>query len=326
MTTATKTRLPVQVAQQLVELGCRAPSVHNTQPWFWRVVDDRIELYADWTRRLEYADPSGRELVISCGAALHHLRVAARAMGWRARVERLADVDDPSLLAVTSLSPATVPPRAESDLLAIRDRCTDRRRFTAWPVPEARLALLTGSARKQDSMAVAVTDPSDRFRLEMLISRAHQLQERDPSIAAEADRWTDHGVFDGVPSTHVPWQPHYPESHRSRFAVGVMKDDEGELDGGDAVIVLHDTEDSPAAWLRAGEALSALWLTATREGLSVVPVSQVVEVQETRNSLQHDVLGGLTAPLLVVRIGWQSISRSHLTPSPRRPGHEVLRT
>jgi hypothetical protein len=105
----------------------------------------------------------------------------------------------------------------------------------------------------------------------------------------------------------------------------MMVDDEGDLEGGDGVIVLHDAVDSPAAWLRAGEGLSALWLEATAEGLSVVPVSQVVEVEETRNPLQYDVLGGLTVPLLVVRVGWQSISRRHLTPSSRRPVHEVLR-
>jgi hypothetical protein len=325
MTTATPTQVPVTVVRRLVDLACRAPSVHNTQPWAWRLQDGRLELYADWTRRLEYADPAGRELLISCGAALHHLQVAARALGWEPEVVRLADGDDPTLLAVTTLSPASPSPRSTVDLQAIHDRCTDRRRFTAWRVPGRRLEQLAAAARELGTGASAVTDATDRFRVEILVSRAHHLQVRDAAISAEAERWTDHGVFDGVPASHVPWQLRHPESDRSRFGIGTMEIDDTDVESGDGIIVVHDTADSPAAWLRAGEGLSALWLRATNEGLSVVPLSQVVEAQETRDSFSHDILGGLTVPLCVVRVGWQPISRAHLTPTPRRSVDEVLR-
>ena len=43
--------------RRVVELACRAPSVHNTQPWAWRIGPDRIELYADWSRQLPASDP-----------------------------------------------------------------------------------------------------------------------------------------------------------------------------------------------------------------------------------------------------------------------------
>ncbi len=316
--------LPATTLRRLVDLACRAPSVHNTQPWTWRVTGERLELYADWTRRLEFADPSGRELVTSCGAALHHLQVAARAYGWAADVARVADADDPTLLAVVTFSPAQPPATAEADVQGILARCTDRRRFTSWPVPGDRLRQLAATAEQYGGGATAVTDPSDRFRVEMLVSRAHHLQERDVAIVAEAERWTDHDQNDGVPSAHVPWHHRLPSSHRSRFPTGCLDDGDDELVGGDGVILLHDVEDSPAAWLRAGEGLSALWLRAHSEGLSVVPVSQVVEVPETMASLRHDVLGGSAVPLLLVRVGWQAISRSNLSPTPRRPVDEVL--
>jgi hypothetical protein len=47
-----------------------APSVFNTQPWRWRIIADRTELYADSTRRLDVTDPAGRLLLISCGAVV----------------------------------------------------------------------------------------------------------------------------------------------------------------------------------------------------------------------------------------------------------------
>jgi len=74
---------------ELLRYAGRAPSVHNTQPWFWCVDGDRVTLFADREKQLEHADPDGRDLVLSCGAALHHLGVAATAAGWEARIDRM---------------------------------------------------------------------------------------------------------------------------------------------------------------------------------------------------------------------------------------------
>ena len=96
------------------------------------------------------------------------------------------------------------------------------------------------------------------------------------------------------------------------------------MEGSDGLIALCADTDSREAWLRAGEGLSALWLRAVRTGLSVVPLSQVLEVDETRAALRYDVFGGLAVPMLLVRVGWQAISRSQLVPTPRRPLDSVL--
>src|SRR5690348_9036607 len=82
-----------------VEQACLAPSVHNTQPWRFGWNGDVFELRADTTRGLTAGDPDGRELVISCGAALLNLRLALRKLGYEARVDPLPDVDDPGVLA-----------------------------------------------------------------------------------------------------------------------------------------------------------------------------------------------------------------------------------
>jgi hypothetical protein len=152
------------------------------------------------------------------------------------------------------------------------------------------------------------------------------VQQRDASVAAEAARWIDHGAYDGVPSAHVPNAHVVPANRRSRFGPGALEDEGRHVESGDGLVLLYDSDDSPSTWLRAGESLSALWLRAVREGLSVVPLSQVVEVAETRDALQHQVLGRLGVPLMLVRVGWQAISRSQLDPTPRRPIDEVLLT
>jgi len=316
--------IPLQMARRLVSLAVRAPSVHNTQPWAWRMRPEGIDLYADQSRRLDAADPAGRNLMISCGAALHHLRVAASASGLHPEVARMPDPADPDLLAQVRFAPAPLPRTAAADLRAIQERCTDRRRFTSWPVPAERLNLLAQAVEDDGGQAVPVTDVTDRFRVDLMVARAHRLQERDAAIVAEAQRWTDRNAYDGLPSDHLPARPIVPDRLPSRFDEGLLPDDGQEVESGDGVIVVCGDDDSRASWLRAGESLSALWLTAVRDGLSVVPLSQVVEVAETRDALQHQVLGDLAVPLLLVRVGWQPISRSQLEPTPRRPLDDVL--
>lgn len=82
-----------------IAMAIRAPSVHNTQPWRWEIGERTVHLYADWSRRVPATDPDGRDLLISCGAALHHLRVALGAEGWATTVHRVPNPARPDHLA-----------------------------------------------------------------------------------------------------------------------------------------------------------------------------------------------------------------------------------
>ncbi|MDN4161630.1 Acg family FMN-binding oxidoreductase [Nocardioides abyssi] len=319
LTHATRTELAA-----LVGLACRAPSVHNTQPWLWRVdgSDEQpvVELYADTSRRLPAADPAGRNLLVSCGAALHHLRVGAAAHGWQPVVDRLPDVRRPDLLARVALRRGEVAETAARDLAAIAGRVTDRRRFTSWPVPDTRLEHLAATGSEEGATVVALLDLARRHRTELLFSRARTRQAEDRLLHAEQRAWVDHGARDGVPGALVP------VGGGSRFedAPPVEAGVEAGVESTDGVLMIGTADDAPLDHLRAGEALSALWLRATTDRLSVVPLSQVVEVPETRAALRHEVLDGGLHPQLVVRIGWQEIARSTLPRTPRRDLDDVL--
>jgi nitroreductase len=65
-----------------VRAAVAAPSLHNSQPWRFRIRAGGVDVYADRARQLEVVDPSGRELLISVGAAAFKLRVAIRQYGW----------------------------------------------------------------------------------------------------------------------------------------------------------------------------------------------------------------------------------------------------
>jgi hypothetical protein len=313
------------VRRHIVELATRAPSIHNTQPWRWRSSQRGLELHADPSRQLRASDPLGRNLLISCGASLHHAVVAAAALGWHSDVERLPEGAEATLLARLTLRHADRSSTAAADLHSIEQRCTDRRRFTAWPVPDERLQDLAHEAELHGTHAMPLVDPSLRFRTEVLVAKAPGLQSADSSVTAEQRLWVDHSAVDGIPSVTLPAErPAMAGPDPGQYTPSVLADAERDIAGSEGLILIYGPVEGPATWLAAGEGLSALWLLATAQGLSIVPLSQVVEVDETRRGLAEQVLAGRGTPLMLVRVGWQPISRSELQRTSRRPVADVL--
>ena len=197
-----------ELLRQVLTLACRAPSVHNSQPWLWRILDDStVELYADRDRQLPVADPEGRNLAISCGAALHHAQEAAKALGLSTTVDLPADPTRHELLARIHVTAGHAPTDAAERLHALEQRCTDRRRFTSWPVPDTTLTKLAEAASGWGAYAIPITDVTARFRAELLMERAMTVQASDRRYADEQASWIEHGPLDGVPSTSAAPAP-----------------------------------------------------------------------------------------------------------------------
>ena len=157
---------------EILELACRAPSVHNTQPWRWRITGTRIDLFADYSRQLLQADPAGRDLMISCGAALHHFQVAAACLGWTARVRRLPDILNERHIARIELTRSDPAPEATVLLEALQGRRTDRRRPTSWPVPWDRLVNLASTGNSWGAHVLPVEAEATKAHLERSPTRS----------------------------------------------------------------------------------------------------------------------------------------------------------
>lgn len=314
MITETVDRRTVRSA---LELACRAPSVHNSQPWRWRIGDRSVHLLADLRRWLPATDPDGRDLVLSCGAALHHLRVALAASGLRATVHRLTDPDEPDHLAAVELAPGVAPEADVALAAAITRRRSDRRGFSSWEVPEAMLAELTAVAAHQGAVLTPVTDGA---ALRRAVAAAAAAQDRTPGYATETTVWTGRETgADGIPAANLLRGPGAVTG--GRFATGTIDRSTGVRDGA-LLAVLGTASDDTLSQLRAGEALSAVTLHATTLGLASCPLTQVLEVDATRRSLRDDVLGGAMSPQVVLRLGWGP--QEALPPTPRRRLQDVV--
>jgi nitroreductase len=322
---------PTRTLHRIVELACRAPSVHNSQPWRWRVEGDRITLLADRARQLMRIDPDGRDLLLSCGAALHHLRVAALAEGYACRVRRDPYGAGANVLAIVELIDTEVTPEAVAAAALIEQRRTDRRRFSSWAVPEERLDALADAAAGEGVRAVPVTGQVMRRRLVEILSRASREQQFDWSAVDETAAWTGPRTTDGVPPENVPRRidaERHADPVGTRYPSGTLVDDSDDHaePGYDAsrLLVLCTDGDEATDRLRAGEALSAVLLAATGQGLATVPLSQATEVHTTRQLLRSEILLGVAVPQVVVRVGWRPVSYDPAPPTPRRPVAEVL--
>ncbi|QSB16888.1 nitroreductase [Natronosporangium hydrolyticum] len=281
-----------------------APSVHNTQPWRWLVHPDHLELYADRSRQLPVADPEGRLLTISCGAALHHAQVALAAEGWRSTVTPLPDPAQPDLLARVIPTTATEDPNAAlRRFQAAQRRHTDRRAVTDQPVPPTALAQIR-AAVEEYGLNLHVFRPEQLSELAVAADRAERQAASQPELLAELAYWTggQQPAGTGIPDRAIPSEPphtHVPVrdfGHPGELAPGAGTDRAASY------AVLFGAEDTPASWLRAGQAAAAGWLTATEQGVAVLPFSAIVEAPGTRAVLRH-LLAELGQPYLVLRLG-----------------------
>jgi nitroreductase len=302
-----------------------APSVFNTQPWRWQISGDTLELHADRTRALTATDPDGRLLLLSCGTALHHARVALRAAGWDTSVERLPQHGTADLLArITVVGTTDADRQAERLTTAITARRTDRRAFGDRIVAEELLTRLRQTVEAEGAYLHVVR----RDQMPMLATstgRAADAEHHDPAYRAELDRWTSRPADsgDGVPAATAVSQAPRRVRVRDYAPGGTAGLSPGDgFDLGASYVVLFGLTDQPEAVLRGGEALSALLLTATAEGLSTAPMSDTIEVEWPRHLLK-ELLSGIGEPYLTVRLGYHD-DATQLPPAPRRNAADVI--
>lgn len=313
-----------ETLRTVLTLANRAPSIHNTQPWRWRVGTASLDLYSDPEMQLRSTDPDGRDLIISCGAALHHCVVALAAMGWQAKVSRLPAPDDPRHLATIEVQPH-VPDHADITLAAaIPRRRTDRRAYSSWPVAGGDIALMAGRAARSGVMLRQV-DALDRMK--SIVAKAISDHATDPDYVHEITTWSGrYGSIAGVPARNTPPSDSSAPIPGRLFAGPGLAQPSGvsPADDNAAILALGTQKDDRLAWLRAGEATSVVLLSATAMGLACCPISEPLEIRETREAVRAEVFGASGHPQMLLRVGWAPINADPLPSTPRRRLTDVV--
>jgi nitroreductase len=304
-----------------VELAGCAPSIHNSQPWVFVLSEQRIDLYADRRRWLPATDADERDLMLSCGAALHHLRVGLADAEIGASVHRMPDAARSDLVASVVLGEDGTD-RVDATLSAqIPLRRSDRRPFRPWPMPDAFKRQLIERAAEQGAFLRVIDDADARAILITAFGAAAAEQSGMPGYAEELEAWTDRPGAEGIPGSNVE-RPVPPTIEAARDFGGQRVVSYNVEPEEATLVVIGASSDDRLSQLRAGEAMSAVLLEATRQGLGNCPLSQPLEVGSTREMLQDEVLGGTLSPQVILRIGWAQEDR--LPATPRRSVEEII--
>ncbi|WP_369221165.1 nitroreductase [Streptomyces sp. R39] len=313
----------------LVADATAAPSQHNAQPWRFRhlAAEGVLRLYADESRALPRTDPDTRGLHMGCGAALFNLRVAAAAAGRAPVVRLLPDPADPALLAEVALNGTGPPDQALAALYpAIPRRHSSRHPYSERPIPAGLREEMCEAAGAEGAQLVFPGTWHVQELLE-LVEDAEGREELDPGRRAETIRWTrtgpagDQGPSDGIPVEAFGPGRYGPATPVRDFAAGRPVPGRGwaVFERNPQIALLGTGHDGPADWLRAGQALERVLLTATAGGLVTSMTSQTLEWPELR-WVTRDPSSGMAHVQMVIRFGYGPEG----SPSPRRPVPEVL--
>lgn len=319
-------RADTDVLVKAIRLACRAPSLHNSQPWRWIVGETVVDLFADHRRVVRSTDRSGREAIISCGAALDHFRTAMAACGWSTDVDRFPDPGERDHLASVTFAPARSVTADQRDRAeAIVRRRTDRLPLRAperWEEfePALRRSVEPGMA------ALVVLDDQSRPILAEASRLTESHRRHDIYYHDELRWWTEPSrPYRGVPPSAL-----VSEEEQGRVDIGrafpvsghgnrcpEVRTDEAKI------LVLTTPGDTRADALRCGETLSTVLLMCTAAGLGTCALTHVTELPESRATIEN-LIGDQGVPQVLIRVGTAPTIEENRTPTPRLPLSDVM--
>jgi hypothetical protein len=319
-----------EVARYVVAAAVWAPSVHNTQPWQFTADGQQISLRADAGRQLTVADPDGREMMISCGAALFTARLALRSLGYIPQTSVVPDPGQPLLVARVSWDRRAACTEFEQALFGhVRQRRTHRGGFDPVPLPPGLLATLRESAAHYGAMLRIVADDGRRAALAAAVETAERAERLEGERVRELARWApapDCPRADGVPPVSYPARAEHTDpdfagrdfAHGRGWGLPPLSTAPPFRSAGVAGL-LTTAHDRPVDWINAGQALQRILLTASTCGIAAALHTQPLELGWLRESIRARLSDG-AYPHLVLRFG----AVIQTAASVRRPPDDVL--
>ncbi len=328
-----------------VRAAILAANPHNIQPWLFKIMDGRIDVFSDNSRSLGTVDPFGREKDIGLGCALENLLLGVKAEGYRCRLKILPDVLDPAHIASVELSEAE---RDASGLYqAIPQRHTNRGPYDKGrAVPPDTLKALEALNDEADVSILWFSSDDERKKVGGLIVRATEAfiadkEQSDDSAGWMREDWHDVQTHrDGLTldAQGLPWYmdvaakilPPQSREQNDQFWLQATRDTQAGTAGAFGIIVARDDRDI-AQRLKAGRLWQRMHLRCTNESIALQPMNQMIERSEREAATGGEPIFGdalkelvgeeIRKPLMQFRIGYPVANAGK---SPRRAVEDVL--
>jgi hypothetical protein len=324
----------------LLNYAVLAPSILNTQPWKFHIEEGSVKLRADRERMLPVVDPEGREVLLSCGAALFNLCTAMRSFGHAAEMTILPDPHDRNLLAVVTLGAALVPSDLDWQLCdAIPKRRTVRRSFENRPLPQELRDGMCHAADREDAVLSFADSHQAKAQVAELVAEAERIHLADPEFRNELSKWIQERISEAraldsealvrlrtggytpepraVSDLFVPIAASVARSFSTGDAAAAHQ--QAHTEASPAVALLSTRKDTPRDWLAGGQALQRVLLTATLANATSSYLNPPIEVPSLRHRIAA-AFGRRDRPQILLRFGYGP----EIPPTPRRPVRQVV--
>lgn len=304
----------------LLRYAVLAPSSHNTEPWQFRVPDNRIDVLLDFSRWLKVADDDQRELHISVGCALENLLVAAEHFGLGQDSVLLPKADDPSLAATVTFreegQPSSHRPPVLFDMIPVRH--TNHQRYEDRAIKDDVLQQLRSVCVEEGIHLHLTDDPEIKRKVDDLVVRGDAIEFADPAFREELAYWIGQGVFGTgwLMSKIGKLAVSYIDMGRSQ-----AKKDSDILMSSPILGLISSEQDDRQSQLRVGKVYQRLSLLAASRGIWCQPMSQIVQVPELKAEVAALISESGLVPQHPFRMGYAPAEKHH---TPRRPVDEVL--
>ena len=314
------------LSRDLIRFATLAPTGHNTQPWKFRVRDQRIDILPDFSRRTPVVDPDDHHLFVSLGAAAENLSLASAARGYPGTLG-FDPANGGSVIFSSAAGQAT-----PSDLFdAIPRRQSTRADYDGRPVSPADLSRLAEAATVPGVNLVLLTDQFRVERLRDLVVAGNSAQMADAAFLRELKSWlrfnprqalrTGDGLYSVA--TGNPTLPDWLGPLAFDWLATAQSQNETyarQIRSSSGIAVFLAEKADPAHWVAVGRACQRFALRATALGLKHAFINQPVEVAAFRPELADLVGMPGRRPDIVMRFG----HGAPLPYSPRRPVDSVM--
>ncbi|WP_026375783.1 Acg family FMN-binding oxidoreductase [Aestuariibacter salexigens] len=304
----------------LLNYAILAPSHYNAQPWRFQLSDSGLDIILDKQRVSRFVDPHSREAIISCGAAIGMIEVAAHYFGCSVNIN-YENTTDRDLLAHINLTGKFDP--SDNDIAwfhAIKYRQTNRKYFDDTEPPNQAINSVQSYAKTLDVQLSLARDIGTIVKFSDMVERAVKRQFAKPWFRFEFTSWqrsmlslkpdglTGHGFY----HTTLPNLLSKPMLNWFNWGSSIGKYNVDKCrHGSPTFAVISTANDDRTDWLNTGRLLTFLLLGLAHQGLSVSYMNQAIQEPDIRKQLPP-ILQSLQYPQLILRIG--KASPVHFTP------------
>ncbi|TVM01274.1 MAG: hypothetical protein CV087_11095, partial [Candidatus Brocadia sp. WS118] len=310
-----------EIIKNILPAMVLAPSAHNTQPWSFKVSDNVIDVYVDWSRHLEVSDPTLRELYVSIGCTVENGVVAGRHFSRGVQVMYFPEGDNKDQPAVRMVFSKSDTSGGQDLFEAITARRTNRLDYDGKPLtPEERAKLPSVN----DQSVVLIEDHERIEEIAKVSGKGTYKTLGRSDFKRELSKWVRNNWTrkpDGMPgyAMGIPAPLSLLASTMVRIAP-IHKQEapkvEKEANQASAIAVVVTHNDNKEAWIKAGQILERIWLEATAAGLAAMPLTAAIESSDDDRKIVQTITRTNLFPQGILRIG--HTSKLDLKASPRR--------